>query len=52
MKSINVCFACDKNYIKHTSVTAASILKNANADDNLSFYIIHDGLDKEDILKF
>ncbi len=39
-KSINIAFAADENYIQPMSVVIASILKNANSDDNLKFYIL------------
>ena len=37
---INVCIACDDNYSKYAGVVIASILYNANEDDNLSFFIL------------
>ena len=40
MNNINICFTCDNTYSQYAGVTIASILKNAAADDNLSFYII------------
>lgn len=41
---INVCLATDKNYVKYAGAVIASILKHANNDDELSFYIIEEGL--------
>ena len=50
---INVCVACDDNYSKYAGVVIASILKNANSDDELYFYILDGGISekhKEEIL--
>ena len=35
MTIINVCIACDDNYAKYAGVTIASILHNANEEDEL-----------------
>lgn len=51
---INVCVSCDENYSKYAGVLIASILANASSDDNLSFYILTDGLSdlrKSELLK-
>ena len=40
MHQINVCLAADENYAQHLGVVILSILKNANADDDLHFYIL------------
>jgi lipopolysaccharide biosynthesis glycosyltransferase len=45
---INVCLSTDRNYVQHAGVTIASILKHAEPEDQLCFYIIHKDLtDKE-----
>lgn len=41
---MNICLACDNNYAKHAGVVIASILKNAEKDDNLIFYILDGGI--------
>lgn len=40
MKNINICLSCDDNYSKYAGVVIASILANADDDDNLKFYIL------------
>lgn len=50
---INICVACDDNYSKYAGVVIASILKNADLDDDLSFYILDGGISaihREEIL--
>ena len=52
-KIINICLATDNNYTKYAGVVIASILANANNDDNLAFYILDGGINsrsKEDLL--
>ena len=44
---INICLACDDNYSKYAGVVIASILYNANEDDNISFYILDGGIKDE-----
>lgn len=44
MTNINVCLSCDDNYSKYAGVVIASILANANHDDNLSIYILDGGI--------
>ena len=39
-KKINICLAADENYIKYLIVTIISILKNADKQDEFSFYIL------------
>lgn len=39
---INICLISDENFIQHLTVTMASILANANIDDDLYFYILLD----------
>ncbi|MDD5020568.1 MAG: glycosyltransferase family 8 protein [Endomicrobiaceae bacterium] len=41
---IKICFASDDNYAVHMAVTITSILKNAEADDNLFFYVLDGGI--------
>lgn len=47
MAGINVCIACDDNYSRYAAVVAASILKNAQQDDELKFYILDGGISDE-----
>ena len=44
---INVCLACDNNYAKYAGVVIASILVNANHDDELVFYILDGGIEQD-----
>lgn len=44
---INVCISCDDNYAKYAGVVIASILDNAENDDNLAFYILDGGVSDE-----
>ena len=44
---INVCLACDDNYSKYAGVVIASILANADTEDNLTFYILDGGIAQE-----
>ena len=51
---INVCLACDDNYAKYAGVVIASVLANANKNDELYFYILDGGIknkNKEKILQ-
>ena len=41
---INVCLACDDNYAKYAGVVIASVLANANKNDELCFYILDGGI--------
>lgn len=41
---INVCISCDDNYAKYAGVVIASILLNAQEDDDLNFYILDGGI--------
>lgn len=45
---INIAFCLDSNFIKQLSVTIVSILLNAEAEDEFSFYVLCDGISKED----
>lgn len=44
---INVCLSTDNNYSKYAGVVIASILSNANPEDELHFYILDGGIQKE-----
>lgn len=44
---INICLSSDNNYAQHLGVTIASILKNAKKSDDLHFYILDGGINKE-----
>ena len=41
---INVCLACDDNYARHAGVVIASVLANANSEDELTFYVLDGGI--------
>ena len=43
---INICMAFDDNYAKYGAVTIASVLKNADKDDELCFYILDGGINQ------
>lgn len=40
MQDYNICLCADENYAKYIGVTMASILKNADDDENIIFHII------------
>ncbi|MBR6126292.1 LicD family protein, partial [bacterium] len=44
---INVCLACDDNYAKYAGVVITSILANADASDEIAFYILDGGISDE-----
>jgi len=44
---INICFASDNNYVPHMAASIVSILKNANVDDELYFYILSNKIKQE-----
>ena len=44
---INVCISCDDNYAKYAGVVIASVLKNADIDDDLNIYILDGGISYE-----
>ena len=48
MQNYNICFSLDSKYTEQFCVSAVSILKNANADDNINFYILDGGLTEND----
>lgn len=53
MNTINICLSCDDNYSKYAGVVMASILFNADNDDNLHFYILDGNIsqkNKENLL--
>lgn len=50
MEDINICLACDKNYIKYALVTITSILEN-NRENHINFYVIHPVGIEEDYYK-
>ncbi len=52
MEKINVCFSCDENYARHAGVVIASILNNADKNDELNFFILNGGIQEETKLKF
>lgn len=47
MPNLNICYAVDENYIEQLIVSITSILKNANINDILNFYIMENGLTEE-----
>lgn len=47
IEKINVCVACDNNYARYAAVVIASVLKSANADDRLCFYVLDGGIEEE-----
>lgn len=42
---INVCLSCDDNYSKYAAVVIASILANADNEDEITFYILDGGIE-------
>ena len=44
---INVCLSTDNNYAPYAGVVIASVLKNSNPEDKLSFYILDGGIEEE-----
>lgn len=47
MSNINVCYTCDNNYAPYVAVSLASVLKNANEDDALRFYVISNDISED-----
>ena len=45
--TINICVSCDNSYSTYAGVLIASVLYNADKDDNLSFYIFDGGISDE-----
>ncbi len=48
MNEINICFASDNNYAKYMGIALMSILKSANKNDNLHFFILDNGIKQEE----
>ena len=48
MQEYNICFSLDSKYTEQFTVSAVSILKNADADENINFYILNGGLTEKD----
>ena len=46
-ETINICLSSDDNYAKHAGVVIASILYNANSDDNLIISILDGGISEK-----
>lgn len=49
---INICFGIDDAYAQHTGAVISSILENSSKEDEYNFYIISDGISKENKKKF
>ena len=45
--SINVCLSCDNKYAKYAGVVITSVLKNADKNDDLHFYILDGGISND-----
>ena len=48
MNKINVCFATDNNYAKYMGLALMSVLKSANKEDHLHFYILDNQIKQEE----
>ena len=48
MQEYNICYSLDSNYAEQLAVSLASILKNADVEDNINIYILDGGLSEED----
>jgi len=48
MQEYNICYSLDSAYAEQLAVSVASILKNADVDDNINFYILDGGLTQKD----
>ncbi len=48
MQEYNICYSLDSAYAEQLAVSVASILKNADVDDNINFYILDGGLTEKD----
>ena len=48
MQNYNICFSLDSKYTEQFCVSAVSILKNSNINDNINFYILDGGLTEKD----
>ncbi len=47
MSKVNICLACDNNYAKYAGVVITSILRNANTDTSLSFFVLDGGISEQ-----
>lgn len=47
MHKINICISCDGNYAPFAGVVIASALINCADDENLTFYVLQNGLSEE-----
>lgn len=43
-KNMNICFACDGNYVPYMGMAIFSILKNSSKGDSFRFYILEDNI--------
>ncbi|MBO4707164.1 MAG: glycosyltransferase family 8 protein [Elusimicrobiaceae bacterium] len=48
MNRINICFATDNNYAKYMGLALMSVLKSANKEDNLHFFILDNNIKQEE----
>ena len=48
---INICLSCDDNFAKHAGVVIASILFNANTNDEITFFILDGDISNSNINK-
>ncbi|MCD7780435.1 MAG: glycosyltransferase family 8 protein, partial [Candidatus Gastranaerophilales bacterium] len=48
MQEYNICYSLDSAYMEQLNVSIVSILKNAEAEDNINFYILDGGLTNKD----
>lgn len=49
LKSINIAFVTDENYFKYMTITIESVLKYAQNNIEINFYIIDSGVNKDSI---
>ncbi len=47
-ETINICFATDNNYAKYMGLALMSILKSANKEDSLHFFILENKINQEE----
>ena len=48
MNKINICFATDNNYAKYMGLALMSVLKSANEEDDLHFFILDNQIKQEE----
>ncbi|MCD7740480.1 MAG: glycosyltransferase family 8 protein, partial [Candidatus Gastranaerophilales bacterium] len=48
MHEYNICYSLDSTYTEQLAVSITSILKNADTEDNVNFYILDGGLTNKD----